>query len=171
MQRGEERKLFNPTVYIFNKKSKTNNQIETIDWVDIFSNGTIETRLRDNATFMAKKFDLRKFTFDSQKLSFELYSEYPSNIVSLEAEDTMEEYKNTLYEFEGDEGITIPGWKLTAVEYETYEYVDTDNFPYKGFLLHLNVERISSFYIYKIINLIHYFFIYYLWNLSRQVRK
>ena len=148
---GKERRVFDPTIEFFNRKTKPNFQTGLVDWVDIFSNGTIETRLRDSATFMAKNFDLRKFPFDSQKLTFELYSEYPSTIVSLEAEDTMEEYKNTLYEFEGDEGITIPGWKLTAVEYETYEYVDTDNFPYKGFLLHLNVERISSFYIYKII--------------------
>ena len=43
------------------------------------------------------------------------------------------------------------GWKLKSVEYETYEYVDTDEFPYKGFHLYLNVERVSSFYIYKII--------------------
>tara|TARA_Y100000590_G_C15591392_1_gene966227 strand:- start:94 stop:1275 length:1182 start_codon:yes stop_codon:yes gene_type:complete len=148
---GEARKVFDPTIEFFNRKTKPNFQTGLVDWVDIYSNGTIETRLRDSATFMAKNFDFRRFPFDSQTLTFELYSEYPSTIISIEPDEVMEEYKNTLYEFEGDDGINIPGWKLKSVEYETYEYVDTDEFPYKGFHLYLNVERVSSFYIYKII--------------------
>ena len=57
-----------------------------------------------------------------------------------------------MYNFDGEDGINIPGWNLKNVSYETYEYVDpTDNYPYKGFILNLEVERLWGYYVYKII--------------------
>ena len=62
----------------------------------------------------------------------------------------MNVHKENLYGFEGDEGIVIPGWNLIGVDYETYEYVEQDGFPYKGFIVELEVKRISNYYLYKI---------------------
>ena len=113
---GKKRKLFDPTIEIFNRKSKPDLRTQAIDWVDIFSNGIIETRLRDTAKFKASTFDFRKFPFDSQTLTFELWSEFPSTIVALEPyEEGMSEHKETLYNFYEDEGIVTPGWNLVDV--------------------------------------------------------
>jgi len=148
---GEKRKLFDPTIEIFNRKSKPDIRTQAIDWVDIFSNGIIETRLRDTAKFKAATFDFRKFPFDSQTLTFELWSEFPSTIVALEPyEEAMKEHKETLYNFYEDEGIVIPGWNLVDVYYEAYEFEEPDGYPYQGFILELEVERISNYYISKI---------------------
>ena len=163
---GEERKLFNPTIEIFNRKSKTNNQIESINWVDIFSNGTIETRSRDNAKFKAAEFDFKKFPFDSQIISFELWSEFPSTIVALQSyEPAMSEHKKELYNFNKSDGIVIPGWNLIDVSYGAYslslpffskkwrkisEEGKSDTYPYQGFIVELQVERISNYYLFKI---------------------
>ena len=148
---GAERRLFDPTIEMFNRKSKPDFQTGLADWIDIFSNGTVETRLRDTAKFKSSSFDFRKFPFDNQTLSFELWSEYPSTIVSLESYDlAMNVHKENLYGFEGDEGIVIPGWNLIGVDYETYEYVEQDGFPYKGFIVELEVKRISNYYLFKI---------------------
>ena len=150
---GKERKVFDPVIEFFNRKSKPDFQNGLVDWVDIFNNGAIETRLRDNAKFKSSQFNFRKFPFDTQGLTFELWSEYPSTMISLEADEpAMSEYKNSLYNYEGEDGIIIPGWNLKEVNYETYEYIEaSDGFPYKGFILNLEVERISAYYIYKVI--------------------
>jgi len=149
---GEKRKVFDPVIEFYNRKTKPDFQSGLVDWVDIFSNGTVETRLRDSAKFKAADFNFRKFPFDTQVLKFELWSEFPSTMVSLEpAEPAMSSYKNSLYNFEGEDGIVIPGWELIEVNYETYEYVETDGFPYKGFIVSFNVKRVSSYYIYKVI--------------------
>lgn len=148
---GKKRKLFDPTIEIFNRKSKPDIRTQAIDWVDIFSNGIVETRLRDTAKFKAATFDFRKFPFDSQTLTFELWSEFPSTIVALEPyEEGMSEHKETLYNFYEDEGIVIPGWNLVEVNYEAYEFEEPDGYPYQGFILELEVERISNYYIFKI---------------------
>jgi len=148
---GKKRKLFDPTIEIFNRKSKPEIRTQAIDWVDIFSNGIVETRLRDTAKFKAATFDFRKFPFDSQTLTFELWSEFPSTIVALEPyEEGMSEHKETLYNFYEDEGIVIPGWNLVDVNYEAYAFEEPDGYPYQGFILELEVERISNYYIFKI---------------------
>ena len=148
---GKKRKLFDPTIEIFNRKSKPDIRTQAIDWVDIFSNGIIETRLRDTAKFKAATFDFRKFPFDTQTLTFELWSEFPSTVVALEPyEEAMKEHKETLYNFYEDEGIVIPGWNLVDVNYEAYEFEEPDGYPYQGFILELEVERISNYYIFKI---------------------
>ena len=63
----------------------------------------------------------------------------------------MQNYSDSLYDFEGEDGIVIPAWELKNVKFDTYEYVEEDGFPYKGFRLFLEVKRLSSYYVYKII--------------------
>ena len=148
---GSQKRILDPGIEFFNRKDKPDFQSGMVDWVDLFSDGTIETRLRDSAKFKSNTFDFSRFPFDTQVLSFELWSEFPSTMFSLEASPIMKRYKESLYNFAGEEGIVIPGWNLTKVEYETYEYVEDDGFPYKGFLLYMEVKRQSAYYLYKVI--------------------
>ena len=69
------------------------------DWIEVFSDGTVQSRLRDKSTFKAN-FDFRRFPFDQQTLSFELWSEFPSFMVEIVPDEPgMSEYKETLYSF------------------------------------------------------------------------
>ena len=148
---GSQQRILDPGIEFYNRKDKPDFQSGLVDWVDIFNDGTIETRLRDTAKFKSNAFNFRKFPFDSQILSFELWSEFPSTMISLEPASAMQMYKDTLYNFEGEEGIAIPAWELKSVKFDTYEYVEEDGYPYKGFRLFLEVKRLSSYYIYKVI--------------------
>ena len=149
---GETRKIFDPVVEFFNRKGKPNFQYGMQDWIEVFSDGTIQSRLRDKTKFKAN-FDFRRFPFDSQELSFELWSEFPSFMVEIiPDEPAMSEYKETLYSFgDQEDGIIIPGWDVQNVEYENYSYVENDGYPYTGFMLYLTVQRQSSYYLFKII--------------------
>ena len=150
---GDTKKIFDPVIEFFNRKGKPNFQYGMQDWVEIFSDGTVQTRIRDKAKFKAR-FDFRRFPFDSQILTYELWSEFPSFMVEIIADEPgMSGYKETNYAFEsGDlDGITIPGWRLDNISYENYSYVENDGFPYTGFILYLEVERQSSYYLFKII--------------------
>jgi len=148
---GSQQRILDPGIEFYNRKDKPDFQSGLVDWVDIFNDGTIETRLRDTAKFKSNAFNFSKFPFDSQILSFELWSEFPSTMISLEPASAMQMYKDTLYNFEGEEGIAIPAWELKSVKFDTYEYVEEDGYPYKGFRLFLEVKRLSSYYIYKVI--------------------
>ena len=149
---GENRKIFDPVVEFFNRKEKPNFQHGLHDWIEIFTDGTVQSRLRDKAKFKAN-FDFRRFPFDSQILSYELWSEFPSFMVEIIPDDPgMSEYKETLYAFgDQEDGIIIPGWELKNVKYENYSYIENDGYPYTGFLLHLEVKRMSAYYLFKII--------------------
>ena len=149
---GETRKIFDPVVEFFNRKGKPNFQYGMQDWIEIFSDGTVQSRLRDKTKFKAN-FDFRRFPFDQQTLSFELWSEFPSFMVEIiPDEPAMTEYKDTLYAFgDQEDGIIIPGWDLVDVKYENYSYVENDGYPYTGFMLYLDVQRQSSYYLFKII--------------------
>ena len=150
---GDTKKIFDPVIEFFNRKGKPNFQYGMQDWIEIFSDGTVQTRIRDKAKFKAR-FDFRRFPFDSQILTYELWSEFPSFMVEIIADEPgMSGYKETNYAFEsGDlDGITIPGWRLDNISYENYSYVENDGFPYTGFILYLEVERQSSYYLFKII--------------------
>ena len=150
---GDSRKIFDPVIEFFNRKGKPNFQYGMQDWVEIFSDGTVQTRIRDKSKFKAR-FDFRRFPFDSQVLTYELWSEYPSFMVEIVADEPgMSDYKETNYAYEnGDQdGITIPGWRLEKVSYENYSYVENDGYPYTGFILNLEVSRQSSYYLFKII--------------------
>ena len=148
---GSQQKILDPGIEFFNRKDKPDFQSGLVDWVDIFSDGTIETRLRDTAKFKSNEFNFGKFPFDTQIISFELWSEFPSTIISLVPGSSMQKYKDTLYDFEGEDGIVVAAWELKNVKFDTYEYVEEDGFPYKGFRLFLEVKRLSSYYIYKVI--------------------
>ena len=149
---GDTRKIFDPVVEFFNRKGKPNFQFGMQDWIEIFSDGTVQSRLRDKTKFKAN-FDFRRFPFDKQTLSFELWSEFPSFMVEIiPDEPAMTEYKETLYAFgDQEDGIIIPGWDLKDVSYENYSYVENDGYPYTGFMLYLDVQRQSSYYLFKII--------------------
>ena len=148
---GSQKRLLDPGVEFYNRKDKPDFQSGLVDWVDIFSDGTIETRLRDTAKFKSNEFNFGKFPFDTQIISFELWSEFPSTMISLAPSKSMQNYSDSLYDFEGEDGIVIPAWELKNVKFDTYEYVEEDGFPYKGFRLFLEVKRLSSYYIYKVI--------------------
>ena len=148
---GSQKKILDPSIEFYNRKDKPDYQSGLVDWVDIFSDGTIETRLRDIAKFKSNKFNFRKFPFDTQIISFELWSEFPSTIISLAPSSSMLKYSSSLYDFEGEDGIVVPAWELKNVTYDTYEYVEDDGFPYQGFRLFLEVKRLSSYYVFKVI--------------------
>jgi len=149
---GKNRKIFDPVVEFFNRKEKPNFESGLQDWIEIFSDGTVQSRLRDKAKFKAK-FDFRRFPFDNQILSYELWSEFPSFMVEIHPDEPgMSDYKETLYSFgDQEDGIIIPGWELKKVSYENYSYIENDGYPYTGFLLYLEVHRMSAYYLFKII--------------------
>jgi hypothetical protein len=148
---NQANRLFYPTIEFYNKKSKTNvNLGGDADWVDIYSDGNVGTRLRDSARFSAN-FDFRRFPFDNQILSFELWSEFPSTLVEILPEPiSMPIYKETKYFFL-DQTIQIPGWNISEVDYYQYPYVDNDGLPYQGLYVDIMIERQSAYYLFKII--------------------
>ena len=110
---GNSNRLFYPTIEFYNKKTKTNiNLGGDADWVDIYSDGNVGTRLRDSSKFSAN-FDFRRFPFDTQKLTFELWSEYPSTLIEILPEPiSMPNYKETKFVIDGTP-IQIPGWSIS----------------------------------------------------------
>ena len=42
----------------------------------------------------------------------------------------MSEYKENLYSFASEDGISIPGWRLVGVDYENSVYTSNDGFEY-----------------------------------------
>ena len=146
---GESRKLFDPVVEFYNLKSKGDFAQKRADWVEIFSNGTVQMKVRDIATFKTK-FDFRKFPFDEQVFSFEIYPEFPASRMIFVAEPYMEEYKKNLYITEGEDGIHTPEWKVTSVDYYVDKYEEGD-YEYQGFIVEVGAKRLTNYYIFKII--------------------
>ncbi len=145
-------KLFDPAVEFFNRIDKPPIENYMADWVDVFSDGTIDKRLKDTAVFHSNDFKFQKFPFDNQLLSIELWSEYPSFLVKLiPNEPYMSEYSSTGIYQGGDEPVTVDGWKIKNPKYEIYSFVENDGNPYTGFILNFEVTRLTSYYIYKII--------------------
>tara|TARA_S200000501_G_scaffold105475_1_gene98846 strand:- start:756 stop:1961 length:1206 start_codon:yes stop_codon:yes gene_type:complete len=148
---GKANRLFFPTIEFYNKKTKTNvNLGGDADWVDVYSDGNIGTRLRDSSHFSAN-FDFRRFPFDKQILQFELWSEFPSTLVKIYPEPiSMPVYKEDLFSID-NENPQIPGWDIYKVEYYNEGYIDNDKLPYEGFFLNIYIKRQSSYYLFKII--------------------
>ena len=48
---GEKRKIFDPVVEFFNLKEKPNFESGLQDWIEIFSDGTVQSRVRDTKIF------------------------------------------------------------------------------------------------------------------------
>ena len=145
-------KLFDPAIEFYNRVDKPPIENYMADWIDIFSDGTIDKRLKDTAKFHSNDFNFKKFPFDKQELVIELWSEYPSFLVDLAPnEPYMSDYAATgTWEQDGNP-VTVDGWTINNPSYETYSYVDNDGSPYTGFYLYFNIERLTSYYIYKII--------------------
>lgn len=146
---GESRKLFDPVVEFYNRKSKPDFAQGRADWIEIFNNGIIQSRVRDTATFKSN-FDFRKFPYDEQVFSFQIYPEFPANKMVFEAEPIMDEYKKNLFNAEGEDGLNIPEWKVTSVDYYVDEYTENE-YDYQGFIVEITAERIPNYYIFKII--------------------
>ena len=145
-------KLFDPAIEFYNRKDKPPVENYMADWIDVFSDGTIDKRLKDQPVFHVDTFDFKKFPFDKQILSIELWSEYPSFLVEMTPnEPYMSEYAESGIFEKGGSPITVDGWTIDNPSYETYSYVDNDGSPYTGFYLYFNIERLTSYYIYKII--------------------
>jgi hypothetical protein len=145
-------KMFDPAVEFYNRKDKPPVENYMSDWIDIFSDGTVDQRLKDVAIFQSD-FSFKKFPFDNQKLSIEIWSEFPSNLVRFKPnEPAMSSYKESGVSPTTGEKIYVDGWSLGDIDYETWSYVDkTDNKPYTGFYLYIDIKRLTSYYIYKII--------------------
>ena len=145
-------KLFDPAIEFFNRIDKPPIENYMADWVDIFSDGTIDKRLKDTAIFHSNDFQFQKFPFDNQKLSIELWSEYPAFLVKLiPNEPYMSDYSASGIYQGGDSPITVDGWKIKNPDYEIYSFVENDGNPYTGFILNFDITRLTSYYISKII--------------------
>ncbi len=147
-------KLFDPAIEFFNRIDKPPIENFMADWVDVFSDGTVDKRLKDQPVFHVDDFNFKKFPFDKQTLFIELWSEYPSFLVDLSPnEPYMTEYSQTgIYENGGsDVPLSIDGWTIGNPRYETYSYIENDGSPYKGFYLYFDISRLTSYYVYKII--------------------
>ena len=147
----KQKSVFDPVIEFYNRKTKPDFQTGLADWVEIFDNGTIQTRIRDISRFKLYNTDFRKFPFDTQVMEFQLYPEFPKTMVQFQADEpTMTGHKKNLYNFKGDSGIEIPGWNLVEVDYYVDEYTEGD-YDYQGFVLTLKAERIASYYVFKVI--------------------
>ena len=122
------------------------------DWIDIFSDGTVDQRLKDVGIF-SSKFEFKKFPFDKQFLHIEIWSEFPANLVRFKAnEPAMSYYATEQRRSINDDKFFVDGWNIESFSYETWSYLDTtDNKPYEGFYVYLEIDRLTSYYIYKII--------------------
>tara|TARA_B100000989_G_scaffold211757_1_gene160772 strand:- start:807 stop:2006 length:1200 start_codon:yes stop_codon:yes gene_type:complete len=145
-------KLFDPAIEFFNRIDKPPVENYMADWVDVFSDGSIDKRLKDQPVFHVNDFSFKKFPFDKQTLMIELWSEYPSFLVEMSPnEPYMTNYSETgIFEKDG-EPLSVDGWSVENPTYEIYSFVDNDGSPYKGFYLYFNISRLTSYYVYKII--------------------
>ena len=146
---GESRKLFDPVVEFYNRKNKPDFAQGRADWVEIFSNGTVQMRVRDTATFKSI-FDFKKFPFDKQIFTFEMWTEFPTSRMIFVAEPIMNEYIENLYMAGAESGINIPEWKVTTVDFYEDRY-EEGGYEYQGFFVEVGAERITNYYIFKII--------------------
>ena len=51
----------------------------------------------------------------------------------------MEEYKKNLYVTEGEDGINIPEWEVTSVDYYVDKYEEGD-YEYQGFVVEIGAK-------------------------------
>lgn len=145
---GEERKLFDPVIEIYNQKNLPK-FTERADWIEIFSNGTVQARTRTNGQFKSGNLDFKKFPFDKKKFSFEIYSEFPDQFIEFIANEKMKVYENQLYQAEGEDGLIIPDWKVTGVKVRNDKYKE-DKYSYSGIIVDVDAERQVTYYIFKI---------------------
>ena len=143
----EDFALFEPVVEFYGNKPRSLDP----DWVEIFSDGTVQLRLRGYETFKSY-FDFKNFPFDTQTFYFYLYSEYPKSVTIFRPDRAMEIYKKDLYSDSNDDyNLNIPGWEVKKVDYYEESYFDNiDGHSYSGFIVEIEAERIFFWYIFKI---------------------
>jgi len=146
---GSNRKIFDPIVEFYNRKNKPDFIKGRADWIEIFSNGTIQSRIRDTGKFKSQ-FNFKKFPFDEQVFEFQIYTEFPITRTVFEPNRLMKNYEDTLFNIEGEDGINIPNWTVTKVKTSLDRYVEGD-YTYEGFILKITAERQSFYYIIKIL--------------------
>ena len=139
------RKLWNPDIEFFNVISEEN--LESYpDWIEIFSDGTVQARVKSIAEFQTD-FYFENFPFDKQTFRFELWSEYPENIVNLIPDaNSIDKYSS------GFQSVYFAdGWKQTGLKACQLKYDDdTDGFVYTGYVLEINADRSSEYFIQKV---------------------
>ena len=145
---GEGRKLFDPVIEIYNQKNLPKFS-ERADWIEIFSNGTIQARLRSNGTFKSGNLDFRQFPFDKKKFSFELYSEFPINYVEFVPNEKMQLYDQNIFKADEEDGLIIPDWQATDVETKIVSFKE-DKYTYSGMVVSVTAKRQVPYYIFKI---------------------
>jgi len=145
---GAKRKLFDPVVEIYNQK-KTPKFSERFDWIEIFSNGTIQARVRTSSDFRTKELDFTKFPFDKQTFSFQIASEFPINFVEFIPNKKMKTHSKELYKADGEDGLNIPGWKVKDVNFKNIKDKE-DKYEYSNFIVEIVAERNFGYYIFKI---------------------
>lgn len=145
---GEGRKLFDPVIEIYNQKNLPKFS-ERADWIEIFSNGTIQARLRSNGTFKSGNLDFRQFPFDKKKFSFELYSEFPINYVEFVPNEKMQLYDQNIFKADEEDGLIIPDWQATDVETKIVSFKE-DKYTYSGMVVNVSAKRQVPYYIFKI---------------------
>ncbi len=145
---GEKRKLFDPVIEVYNQK-KTPKYSDRFNWIEIFSNGTVQARLRDTNEFKSKNIDFSKFPFDKHSFIFEVYSEFPKDIVEFVPNEKMALYEKNLYKFDSEDGLTTPDWKVTKVKTSAITF-KKDKYDYSGFVVEIEAKRQVIYYIFKI---------------------
>ena len=65
-----------------------------MDWIEIFSNGTVQSRIRDTAKL--NLILVSKIPFDKQIFKFELYTEFPVSRTVFEPNRLMKKYEDTI---------------------------------------------------------------------------
>ena len=146
---GESRKLFDPVVEFYNQKEKPDFVKERVDWIEILSNGTVQSRVRSNGKFKSK-FNFKQFPFDTQTFDYKIYAEFPIQFITFKADTKMEVYKKNLYKAENEDGLDIPSWKVRDVDYYIDRYKE-DSYVYDGFVVEIKAKRESAYYLFKII--------------------
>lgn len=154
---GESRKLFDPVVEFYNQKSKPDFVKDRVDWVEILSNGTVQSRVRGDGKFKSK-FNFRKFPFDTQIFNFNIYPEFPIDFIKFKADPKMDAHKNSLYKSNSEDGLDIPNWSVKKVNYYIDEYIE-DKYSYSGFVVEITADREWSYYLFKIMTPIFFLLI------------
>ena len=145
---GYGQKLWDPTIEIYNKKI-FNNQKSYADWIEIFSDGTIQVRLREAATFISN-FNFKKFPFDSQSFNFHFTSEYPIKYSELKYDKlTLKKHIQNIITSNAEGKFS--GWKVNEMIACEYAESSWDGYNYAGVSFQIIAERETFYYIFKII--------------------
>ncbi|MDE0156309.1 MAG: hypothetical protein OXI88_21015 [Gammaproteobacteria bacterium] len=151
----ETKKIFDPVLQFQNTITTRNFHESRADWIEVFTDGTIQARLRDTLTFDIN-FDLRRFPFDTQSMQIVLSTVFDTNRIILKPHENMDKYKNyDLWQLKSELGfagfdLKIPEWTITDLHYYTHHIIrNNDNIS--ELIVEIQVKRNYIFYFMKII--------------------